>query len=420
MPFPMALSGLAAASTDLEVTGNNIANSATTGFKESRAEFADVYATAFGGTASSATGNGVRVANVAQQFTQGSIEFSDRALDLAVNGIGFFVVKDDQGQAYTRDGNLHVDNSGTVVNNYNQAIQIFPANTTGNGVTQTTFNTGILTDLQLATTDSPPNATTDVALGLNLNASATVPVIAPFDPANPNSYTSTTSVIVYDSLGSEHTASTYYVKTANPNEWDSYLIVDGYQATSGGASPVPITFEQNGNISTPAGGKITYDPITAANMGVNSTNIADLNLNLDYTNLTQFGSPFGVNTLTQNGYASGRLSGIDVDPEGIVFARFTNGQSSALGKVALANFANPQGLRQLGDTQWTQTFESGDLELGEPRTGAFGILQSGALETSNVDIASQLVSLITAQRNFQANAQVISTADNITQTIINI
>jgi len=426
MPFRIALSGLTAASTDLKVTGNNIANAATTGFKQSRAEFADVYAVSFGGTASTATGNGVRVANVAQQFNQGSIEFTDRALDVAINGVGFFVVRDGKGQAYSRDGNYHVDNGGTVVNNYNQSLQIFPVNANSNSLAQTTFNTGILTDLQLATTDGPPNATTSIAAGLNLNASATPPIAADpsgngalFDPTDPNTYTSTTSVIVYDSLGSQHTASMYYEKTPTANTWNVFMVVDGYNVPSGGASPVTMTYDASGRILSPATGIVAYDSITPANLG-STNNFVPLQLNVDYSNSTQFGSPFGVNTLTQDGYASGRLSGIDIDPEGIVFARFTNGQSTALGKVALANFPNLQGLRQLGDTQWAQTFESGDLVLGEPGTGSFGLLQSGALESSNVDIATSLVGLITAQRNFQANAQVISTADTITQTIINI
>jgi len=426
MPFRIALSGLTAASTDLKVTGNNIANAATTGFKQSRAEFSDVYAVAFGGTASTATGNGVRVATVAQQFTQGTIEFSDKALDLAINGVGFFAVSDGQGQAYTRSGSFHVDNSGTVVNNNNQALQIFPVNTTGTSVSSTTFNTGVLNDLQLATTDGPPNATTTISAGLNLNASAAVPVGADpsgngalFDPTDPSTYNSATSIIVYDSLGSEHTASLYYEKTPTANTWNVFTVVDNYTARESNVTPVTITFDDSGRIVTPGSGIINYDPITSADLGI-TNNITPLQVSVDYNNTTQFGSPFGVNTLSQDGYASGRLSGIDIDPEGVVFARFTNGQSSALGKVALANFANPQGLRQLGDTEWSQTFESGDLVLGEPGTGSFGLLQSGALESSNVDIATSLVGLITAQRNFQANAQVISTADTITQTIINI
>jgi flagellar hook protein FlgE len=418
MPFRIALSGLNAASTDLQVTGNNIANSATNGFKQSRAEFADVYAVTFGGTTENSTGNGVRTVGVAQQFDQGSIDFTDRALDLAISGQGFFVLEDDKGQSYTRAGSYHVDASGTVVNNLNQRLQVFP--TVGN-TTPPTFNTGVLSDLQLSVTDGPPNATTAIDAGLNLNASATPPTTVPFDPTDPTSYNNSTSLVVYDSLGSQHTVSVYYVKSATPNQWDSYFYVDGNEIDSGPAetpantSPMTLTFNTDGTIASPT--NIDYATISTAALG---TGAAPLQMNLDYTNATQYGNPFAVNSLSQDGYSSGRLSGIDVDEEGVVYARFTNGQSTALGKTALANFANPQGLRQLGDTNWAETFDSGTVVLGEAGTGSFGLFQSGALEGSNVEIAEQLVKLITAQRNYQANAQVISTADTVTQTIINI
>ncbi len=417
MPFRIALSGLNAASTDLQVTGNNIANSATTGFKGSRAEFSDVYASSFGGTTDTSTGNGVRVATVAQQFSQGGIDFTERALDMAVSGQGFFTLQDDSGQMYTRAGSFHVASDGTVVNNINQRLQVFPV--VGN-TTPPSFNTGVLSDLQLSTTDGPPAATTDVTAGLNLNASDVPPVTTVFSPTDPTSYNSSTSVVVYDSLGAQHTASMYFVKTATANQWDNYLYVGGNNitpttATPATPTPITMTFDGNGTLQPPT--QVNYASIPGTQLG---TGANPLTLSFDYTDTTQFGSVFSVNSLSQNGFASGRLSGIDVDDEGVVFARFTNGQSSALGKVALANFANPQGLRQLGDTNWAETFDSGTLILGEPGTGSLGLLQSGALEASNVDIASQLVNLITAQRNFQANAQVISTADTITQTIINI
>jgi flagellar hook protein FlgE len=422
MPFRIALSGLAAASTDLKVTGNNIANSGTTGFKQSRAEFADVYAVSFGGTTSTSTGNGVRTATVMQQFNQGSVDFTDRALDLAISGQGFFMLQDDKGTSYTRAGSFHVDADGTVVNNISQRIQVFPTvPNTSPPLFQTTP-----TDLTLATTDGPPQATFTIDAGLNLDAEEVVPPNAPFDPADPSTYNSSTSLVVYDSLGAQHTATTFYEKTAVANQWNTYMFVDGNFVPSTNPAPTPpvapatystvtMTFNPDGTLNSPT--QLQYAPIPG---GVLGTGAADLNLTIDYTNTTQFGGDFSVNSLSQNGYASGRLSGIDVDQEGTVFARFTNGQSTALGQVALANFANPQGLRQLGDTNWGETFESGSVLLGKPGTGSLGLLQSGALEASNVDIATELVNLITAQRNFQANAQVISAADAVTQTIINI
>ena len=417
MPFRIALSGLNAAATDLKVTGNNIANSATTGFKGSRAEFADVYASSFGGVTDTATGNGVQVATVAQQFSQGSIDFTEKALDLSVSGQGFFTLQDDSGQMYSRAGSFHVAANGNVVNNINQRLQVFPV--VGN-TTPASFNTGVLSDLQLATTDGPPAATTDVVAGLNLNAANTVPATAVFDPTDPTSYNSSTSVVVYDSLGAQHTSSMYFVKTATPNQWDNYLYVDGNNitpttATPATPTPITMTFDGGGTLQPPT--QVSYASIPSNML---ATGADPLSLSFDYSNTTQFGGAFSVNALSQNGYSSGRLSGIDVGDEGVVFARFTNGQSSALGKVALANFANLQGLRKLGDTNWAETFDSGTLTLGDPGTGSLGLLQSGALEASNVDIATELVNLITAQRNYQANAQVISAADTITQTIINI
>lgn len=415
MPFRIALSGLNAASNELKVTGNNIANAATVGFKRSRSEFADVYAVSFGGTTDASTGNGVRVATVSQQFTQGSIDFTDRALDVAVSGQGFFVVEDSAGRAYTRNGSFLVDAGGTVINNHNQRLQVFPV--VGNTI-PATFNTGLLSDLQLATTNGPPASTTDVTAGLNLDAAATPPTTVPFDPTDATSYNSSTSLIVYDSLGAQHTASMYYVKTAVPNQWQSYLYVDGNQiltdaaAVPASASPITMTFNPDGTLATPT--TMQYAPI------VTTTGSSPISLNYNYSTTTQFGGQFAINTLNQNGFSSGRLSGLDIDDEGVVFARYTNGQSSALGKVALANFPNPEGLRQLGLTNWSETFDSGNAILGEAGTGSLGLMQSGALEASNVDIAASLVSLITSQRNFQANAQVISTADTITQTIINI
>jgi flagellar hook protein FlgE len=408
MTFRIALSGLNAASTDLEVTGNNIANASTTGFKESRAEFADVYANSVLDRSTTAAGQGVRVARIAQQFTQGVVEFTSNNLDLAINGEGFFVMKDGAGsQVYTRAGALSADRDGYVVNQAAQRLQVYPATTSASGIT--TFNTGMLTDLQLPTQPSPPQASGNIYAALNLDAQQVVPTVA-FDPNDPASYNHSTSIVTYDSLGNDHTATMYFRKTGD-NLWDGYLYVDGVAAPSG---PLAMTFSSTGALTSPANGLFS---------GVGPFNLpgADpLSLTLDFGDTTQYGGPFAVNSLGQDGYSSGRLSGVDIDADGIVFARYTNGQSSAIAKVALAKFNNQQGLRQIGDTSWVETFPSGDAQLGEAGTSSFGAIQSGALEASTVDIAQQLVNLITAQRNFQANAQVITTSDAITQTVINL
>jgi flagellar hook protein FlgE len=399
MPFAVALSGLNAASSDLNVTANNIANANTTGFKSSRAEFADVFT---GGAQQ--IGNGVRLSSVTQQFAQGSVDTTDRSLDLAISGEGFFTVSDNGVMKYTRAGSFGVDRNGYVVNDQNQRLQIFPAANNG------TFNTGSLADLKLATSDSAPQATTTTEFGVNLPADAAPPAVATFDPNNTSSYNNSTAVTIYDSLGAAHTETAYFVKTATANQWEARFYIDG--TAVGGANA--MTYGSDGTLTAPAGGTFTlpaYTPTTGA---------APLTLTADVLSSTQYGSTFSVNNLTQDGFTSGRLSTIDVDTSGVVFARYTNGRSTSLGQVALSNFANPQGLSELGDTTWGETFTSGDAIRGSAGTGSFGSIQAGALETSNVDLTAQLVNMITAQRNFQANAQMIQTADQITQTIINI
>ena len=420
MPFRIALSGLNAASTDLEVTGNNIANAATNGFKESRAEFADLYANSIQDQSSTAAGRGVRVAQVAQQFHQGSIDFTSNNLDLAISGDGFFVLHDADGtQTYTRAGAYRVDKVGNVVNHKNQHLQVYPALTGVGGAT--TFSTGVLSNLQLPIAPSAPNPTSSISAALNLDSSNTVPPVA-FDPASPSTYNSATSTTVYDSLGNTHTATMYFVK-AGANAWNGHLALSNgafgtpLDAVHTNVSPAfALGFDSAGNLTTPASGQIDL----TGNLFTPATGATPLSLTMDLTGTSQYGSNFAVNNLTQNGYTSGRLASVDVDTEGVVFARYTNGESDALGKVSLAKFNNAQGLRQLGDTNWGETFSSGNAQLGEAGTSSFGQIQSGALEASNVDIAAQLVNLITAQRNFQANAEVISTADTVTQTIINI
>jgi flagellar hook protein FlgE len=404
MPFRLALSGLNAATTDLTVTANNVANVSTAGFKGSRAEFADLFANSQQGVSATAIGNGVRVSNVSQQFTQGNIDFTDNSLDLAVSGQGFFMLSDQGALAYTRAGAFQVDRDGFVVNAKQQRLQVYPPLANGG------FNTGGLSDLSLTTGVSAPNATTTADVTANLPASATVPVNATFNPADPTSYNNATSLTIYDSLGAAHTATLYFVKGALANTWSNRLYVDG--TAVGGANA--MEYNPQGALITPATGTTAYGPYLPA------TGAAPLNITFDFGSTTQFGENFTVNAITQDGYTTGRLIGMDIDANGVVQARFTNGRALQLGQVAMANFSNPQGLQQLGDTAWAETFASGQALRGEAGNSGFGLIQAGALEASNVDITEQLVAMITAQRNFQANAQMISTADSITQTIINI
>jgi len=404
MSFRVAISGLNAASADLAVTANNIANTGTNGFKGSRVQFAELYSVSATGVSSTASGNGVRVADVAQQFTQGNIDFTDNSLDLAISGQGFFVLSDNGAQAYTRAGAFQVDREGYVVNSTGQRLQAFPPTAQGG------FNTGALEDLRLVTGESPPSATEKVSMVLNLPANAAQPTIPTFDATDPDSYNHSSSMTVYDSLGAAHTATVYFNKTAAVNEWQQRLYVDGNAV----GAPQTLQYSSSGALSSPVGGQIAFPPYTPA------TGAAPMALSFDFGDTTQYGQTFTVNSITQDGYTTGRLIGIDTDSSGVVQARFTNGRSQALGQVAMAQFANPNGLQQLGDTNWAETFGSGQALKGQAGGAGLGLVQSGALESSNVDITEQLVNMITAQRNFQANAQMIQTNDSITQTIINI
>ena len=539
MPFRIALSGLNAASADLRIIGNNVANASTTGYKKSRAEFADIFAASSLGTTANAIGAGVRVASVAQQFTQGNIGFTDNNLDLAISGQGFFVMEDEGVQVYSRAGSFGVDRDGFVVNSQQQRLVAFQADADG-GIT------GASGPLQLDTSNIDPSATTSIDLGLNVNAADDIPlapittsaislsaagpsqVLAVADspvttagfnvvdtygqqesgsivwtytgagnvwnaellvdgnledtqsvdvgtttdvtfnwtppvvagiPPQPNipvtmdvssltigastdlaaaadgavqgaftiddttSYNSSTSLTIYDSLGTDHLATTYFRKTGVPNTWEMYTFVDGVQRSG----PDLLAFTNTGDLTSisPSGtasvlnNLLTTPEFTPTGQSGN-VNPAPMQLTFNLSEISQYGSPFSVNALSQDGFATGRLSGVDIADSGVVTARFTNGQSRTLGQVALANFQNSQGLRQLGDTSWAETFESGAPLVGAPGSGSLGLIESGALEGSNVDLTEQLVGMITAQRNFQANAQVISTADTVTQTIINI
>ena len=403
MSFRIALSGLNAASSDLNVIANNIANVGTTGFKASRAEFADVFASSAQSLGSSRIGSGVRVSDVAQQFGQGNIEFTDNALDLAISGDGFFTLDDNGSQVYSRAGAFKVNRDGEVVNSLGQSLQVFPALAGGR------FDTGSLTSLRLSSADNAPAATTGLDVEANLPASATVPPLA-FDATDPETFNHTTSATVYDSLGASHAATLYFFKGAAPNTWDVHTAIDGNLV--GGANT--ITYDSSGALTTPANGEIVLPTYTLAN------GAAPLDITLEMGASTQYGESFSVASLTQDGFATGRITGIEVTQEGIVQARYSNGQSNALGQVALTRFANPQGLEQLGDSTWGSTFAAGQPLRGSAGSSDLGLIQSGALEGSNVDLTEQLVDMITAQRNFQANSQMISTADTITQTIINL
>jgi flagellar hook protein FlgE len=665
MTFNTAISGLRAASDILQVTGNNIANASTSGFKASRAEFSDVYATSVLGTGGNSIGSGVRLSDVSQQFTQGNTSFTSNSLDMAVNGNGFFILSDSGAMSYGRNGAFHLDNEGFLVDSSGREIQGFLASDSGE-------ISGNLSTLQIVTDNLSPRQTTNVNSMLNLNAELVPPTVRgtttvatgtaintpvlgsafaggngypvetftftdvngvntvlstnandsasdvaslfstidgvtvassnavtvdmgtaaqvaantmqvnlngvsfpvgstpqqiaiainnetnnllqgitanftgavpgtgltisansgvdlsftvngggtandvftmtgdggslalgagagiqgviggkvdltlaegitmtsgdlinstaspnagtifadpvvqtpfvanQFDPSNPDTYNDATSLNVFDSLGNSHVMSTYFVKESTINTWSMYVQIDDRDVGDPNpALPSPqnvlptraqfsLVFNTDGSLNKTASDDVfisNWTPLnqdgvyngsqrglTVANGGAlpipeppNSSNFV-----IDLNGTTQFGSPFSVNAVSQNGFTTGRLSGLDVNSEGIIFARYTNGQAQVLGQVALANFNNTQGLQPLGDTLWGETFESGQAIIGTPGSAALGVIQAGALEESNVDLSQELVQLIIAQRNFQANAKTIQTADTVTQTIINL
>ncbi len=651
MPFNVALSGLRASSTDLEVTGNNIANASTVGFKRSRTEFGDIYSNSFFGGGATSIGDGVTVQNVRQLHSQGNVSFTDNSLDLAITGNGYLILSD-QGEAkYSRAGQLGVNKDGFLVNNTGMRVQGFQANSEGTV-------SGVLDDLVVETSDLPPRRTTLVEGVLNLdsselvltqsgatvdtdgtsigvvqagtqngygaqtvnvtladgsasqvviaanstagaiaaqfsalegvdatatttatilaasyqnnssamnitlnginfqpsgggvaqqladlgskinasalvgvtavidpntndlriiqdqgadlvfgfagggtdtfdiegtdaagptsltlnngqtqaavggevtfildddvllsNAGATTPIIASFtgepfvnnlfDPNDPGTYNHATSTSIFDSLGNAHVMTMYFVKqqdsaSTQPNTWQMHVLIDGEDVgdpligTTPSRATFNVVFDTDGSVNTVATDDVLISnwqpldengnfngaegPLNVVNGGI--LPIADpptsSNFQVDVSGLTQYGSPFAVNDLGQNGFTTGRLVGLDVDSSGVILSRFSNGESLVLGQVALANFNDVEGLSPVGDTVWVQTFASGDPVVGAPGTASLGALTSSAVEDSNVDLSQELVNLIVAQRNYQANSKTIETADTIQQTILNI
>ncbi len=415
MTFEIALTGINAASTELNTISNNIANNATTGFKRSRAEFADVYAQSALGSSGVTTGSGVRVSNVRQEHTQGDMLFTDRNLDLAVEGLGMFRLDDNGSAIYTRAGNFGLDNEGYLVNTRGNKL-------TGFGVDANAAILPITRELQIDYTDLQPNKSSRVELMANLDSKALVPGISAdgsgtalaFDVSDPTTYNFSTSTVVYDSLGTSDVANLFFQKST-PTSWMAYPYVGTQLVSPGG---VELTFDSSGTLEGLNGG--TETTFTSIPYTPQSGGAAEMSLNFDLGEITQFDDNFGVNRISQDGFAAGRLENFDVDSEGVIYGRFSNGQAKTMGQVTLSNFANESGLRQVGTTSWSETSASGEPATGAPGSASLGKVQSGALEGSNVDITNELVSMITAQRSFQANAKVISTGDTLTQTVINI
>ncbi len=407
MGFQQALSGLNAASRNLDVIGNNVANANTVGFKTSQAQFADVFAASLAGASTNASGIGTRLAAVAQQFTQGTITVSSNPLDMAINGSGFFRLSDNGTIKYSRNGQFFLDKDGYIVNSADMQLTGYVIDAAGN------LDTASPQPLRLNTSDLSPVATTEMGGVLNLDSRAPI-IAAAFDPTNPATYNNSTSISVYDSLGNAHSMSLYFAKTG-AGVWNVYGTLDGAAAA---VTPSPlgtITFTSSGTIDTTA----TTLPF-AASLALTNGAVTPQTVDVDFTGTTQFGSGYSVNSLTQDGYTSGKLSGFSISPDGIILGRYTNGRTSTLGQVVTANFTNPNGLIPMGGNTWVESADSGTPLVGAPGSGNLGPVQSGAVEDSNVDLTAELVNMITAQRVYQANAQTIKTQDAVLQTLVNL
>ena len=415
MSFQQGLSGLNAASKSLEVIGNNVANASTVGFKASQAQFADVYASSLSGGGSSQVGIGVKISKVAQQFSQGNITASNNPLDIAINGAGFFRMDNNGSIMYARNGQFELDKEGHIVNATGANLTGYTANSAG------VLSTGAPAKLQINTADLAPAVTSRITEVVNLDAGQEVPATPTFDPSDPSSYNNATSISVYDSLGNAHVLQSFFVRTNSTtpgaSQWDVYGVADDQVlSTAPGGRIGTLEFGSDGQL-TAAGTAAMPLTITIPS---NGNGAAPITTTIDYSGSTQYGSPFIVNSLSQDGYTSGRLTGFNTGADGVITGRYSNGKSSTLGQVVLANFTNVNGLQPLGNNVWAETSTSGPSIVGTPSAGTFGTLQSSAAEDSNVDLTAELVNMITAQRVYQANAQTVKTQDQLMQTLVNL
>ncbi|NMM28515.1 MAG: flagellar hook protein FlgE [Glaciimonas sp.] len=418
MSFQQGLSGLNAASKNLEVIGNNVANSSTVGFKQSQAQFADVFANSLSGAGASQIGIGTKLNTVAQQFTQGNVTASNNPMDIAIKGGGFFIMDVNGAKFYSRNGQFQLNKDGYIINADGAHLTGYPADASGNIPT----SGGALGSLQINTADLAPRATGGgltppkaMAALLALNSGSLPPSTTTFGRLDPTSYNESTQIPVFDSLGNSHMLQTFYVKTATAGAWNVHAVLDPELTSSTSVLVGSLTFDSNG--------KLTNVPTTLAITGLTypaAGGATAPNLAIDFAGTTQYGSKFSVNKFTQDGFASGRLSSFTTGADGTITGTYTNGNNAALGKVALANFTNPNGLQSIGNNLWSATAASGAALVGSPNTASLGVLRSLAVEESNVDLTAELVNMITAQRIYQANAQTIKTQDQVMQTLVNL
>lgn len=408
MSFQTGLSGLNASSKSLDVIGNNIANANTVGMKSSRAEFADLVASSLGsGGGGAGAGIGVAVATIAQQFSQGNINITGNSLDVAINGNGFFeVARPDGSTAFTRDGQFKLDKDGNIITNTGAKVMGYTTDiTTGVPTSVTPAPLSVPTSAPI-----PANPTGSITAEFNLDAR--VPTATPL--TSPTQYG--TSLTTYDSQGVAIPLSLYFVKSG-VDTWSAFTDPTVAQTAVTSSNYATRSFQMTFSPT----GKLTA-PLVNPTMTLTSPNpnIGAFTANLDVSKVTQFGVGFNVSNLSQDGYTAGELTGISIEPSGVITTRYSNGETQYRGQLALADFRNVQGLAPIGSGEYLETFVSGQPVLGNPGIGKYGELRAGAVEESNVDLTAELVNMMTAQRNYQANAQTIKTQDQIMSTLVNL
>lgn len=423
MSFYTSLSGLKASQVDMASISHNLANVGTTGFKKSRAEFADVIASNLAVAPTQMVGSGTVVKGNRQQFGEGNLVQSSSSLDIAIAGDGFFALKPDpnkQGLAFTRNGSLRVDANQFVTDAQGARLQVYPVDGNGNVIATTRAS---LTDLVLNGTSGKPKGTDNVTLGMNMNARSVVPSTTPFSRFDSSSYNEAISTTVYDGAGNPMTMTTYMVRTTAPNTdatnltstWEAHSFV-GDQAMTYGANNTPsVTVQFN------AAGELATAVEQDFNSFMPASGIAQQQIKLTIpTTTVSTTKPFKVSTQLQDGVEVGRLQGVTINEKGIVTASYSNGDTKPLGQVAIVNFSNAAGLRQMGNSNWQATGLSGDPTFASSGENGAGSLMSGMIEGSNVDITEELVGLIAAQRNFQANSKALDTSNQITRSILDL
>ncbi|SAL40129.1 flagellar hook protein FlgE [Caballeronia arvi] len=405
MSYQQALSGLGAASSDLDVIGNNIANANTVGFKQGAAQFADMYANSMATAVSNQIGIGTRMSEVQQQFSQGTITTTNQALDVAINGNGFYQLSNNGSIVYSRNGVFHLDDNGNIVNSSGLQLMGYASDSSG------VVNSASTVPLTVPTANIAPTPTKKITAAFNLNSQDDVKAAADFDPTNGNTYNASTSVDAYDSLGGTQKVSVYFTKSST-NTWEAFA---GYgDPVTAKTDLGPVTFDSSGNLTSGKTFSFTIPDGASATAGATQT------LTLDLSGTTQYGAKSGLTNLHQDGNPTGELTGFTVGTDGMLTGNYSNGQTKALGQIAVANFNNQNGLQNLGGNVYAQTAASGAAQVSVPGSTNHGTLQGGAVENSNVDLTSELVNLITAQRNYQANAQTIKTQQTVDQTLINL